>query len=244
MPQCTAGRLWAAHRWRPSGSPPREQPSECASRVAYRTVSTFIYLNVDRPTFKALLKLQVQTPTSQKSRLSQRPLLKVPTSKMRRLWFAAALASSAGTGNNVGISQIELPIPLVDRMPSAPQPWIPVDWLSLARNQTGLVFNLTSSIQYTPLLWWDDAEQNFPQRTFGVPSYVGQTTSGQGHEEIAGGAVNLNAALASICGQGTLTNSYSYQPGWYFLAGYPVSIWRASRVADSAASILSRCCLM
>jgi hypothetical protein len=98
---------------------------------------------------------------------------------------------------SAGIAQID--IALVERMPSVPQPWIPADWLSLARNQTALVFNLTpSSVPYTPLLWWDDAERNFPQRTFGVPSYVGEATSGEGHEEIAGGSTLFNEATRQM----------------------------------------------
>ena len=86
-----------------------------------------------------------------------------------------------------GVHQI--PMQLVDRMPNTPEPWVPIDWVSLARNQTALIFNLTQAegVPFTPLLWWDDTETNFPQRTFGIPSYVGEASSGQNHEEIAGG---------------------------------------------------------
>jgi hypothetical protein len=93
----------------------------------------------------------------------------------------------------------QIPLALIDTMPNLPQPWVRVDWNGLARNQTSFVFSFSPHGPDTPLLWWDDADNNFQQRTFGTPSYVrGGGPSGTNHEAIAGAGLVLSGYLSGL----------------------------------------------
>ena len=93
-----------------------------------------------------------------------------------------------------GLPQIA--VPLVERMPRLPAPWLPTDWRALARNQTRLVFDAAREGEHFPLLWWDDRRHNFNQTTFGVASYVGGSAGGSaGHEAITGFGLVLSAFM-------------------------------------------------
>lgn len=74
----------------------------------------------------------------------------------------------------------------VELMPNQPQPFKLKDFKAVAQGYDKLVFNPSASGEFQPLLWWDDTKINFPMRTFGLPSYVGnnQKRGGDDHEAI------------------------------------------------------------
>jgi hypothetical protein len=67
----------------------------------------------------------------------------------------------------VAIDRIEL-------MPDIPQPYLIRDWKNVAIGYDSMVFNLTASGDYLPLIWTDAGGINYPSHNrFGIHSYVG-----------------------------------------------------------------------
>lgn len=81
------------------------------------------------------------------------------------------LIVALGTGAQVPVSQVE--INLVKYMPERPFPYKMKDWKAISKKQDKLLFDFKAKGAYLPLIWWDDTKTNFPERAFGLPSYVG-----------------------------------------------------------------------
>lgn len=64
-------------------------------------------------------------------------------------------------------------IDLVRYMPERPFPYKMKDWKTIARKQDSLLFDFDAKGTFLPLIWWDNTQTNFPERGFGLPSYVG-----------------------------------------------------------------------
>ncbi|HEY9561954.1 MAG TPA: hypothetical protein VIR29_14315, partial [Anseongella sp.] len=64
-------------------------------------------------------------------------------------------------------------IDLVRYMPERPFPYKMKDWKAIARKQDSLLFDFDAQGTFLPLIWWDNTQTNFPERGFGLPSYVG-----------------------------------------------------------------------
>jgi hypothetical protein len=93
----------------------------------------------------------------------------------------------------------QVSIGLVNYMPNHPYPYKMKDWKEITRMQDALLFDFDAMGYLLPLIWWDDQQVNFPERSFGIVSYVGQSKGlgGSGESLPAMGAV-LGASLTGI----------------------------------------------
>ena len=106
--------------------------------------------------------------------------------------FGAGLVMFAGAAHSQQIS-----IPRIDQMPHMPSPYHMRDWRQVALAYDSLVFDLTRSEQYFPLVFLMTNASNYPgQTSFGLQSYVGDGRSETGE------AINVLPAVvgATICG--------------------------------------------
>ena len=82
-------------------------------------------------------------------------------------------------------------IPLVAKMPDRPEPLQVRDWKQTARAYDELVFDFSHEGLFLPLISWDLGQVNFKQKSFFLPSYVGDYRAQPGGQE----AINLMAAV-------------------------------------------------
>ena len=68
-------------------------------------------------------------------------------------------------------NQIE--IPRVEKMPDFPQPYKMRNWKQVAKNYDALAFDFEKKGENLPLIWWDPRPNDFPEKTFALPSFVG-----------------------------------------------------------------------
>jgi hypothetical protein len=90
----------------------------------------------------------------------------------------------------------QIAIPRIEQMPAMPSPYLMRDWKRVAIVYDSLVFDLTRSGQYLPLVFLNTNSVNYPgQTSFGLHSYVGDTRSESGE------AINVLPALsgATLC---------------------------------------------
>lgn len=75
-----------------------------------------------------------------------------------------------------GYSQVpveQVAITVVANMPNLPQPYKMKDWKQVGIKQDKLLYDFNAKGALLPLIWWDDSHVNTPDRSFGLPSYVG-----------------------------------------------------------------------
>lgn len=67
----------------------------------------------------------------------------------------------------------QVPITVVATMPNMPSPYKMKDWKQIGIKQDALLYDFNAKGALLPLIWWDDSHVNTPERSFGLPSYVG-----------------------------------------------------------------------
>lgn len=77
----------------------------------------------------------------------------------------------------------------VDWMPEIPSPYVMRDWKQVTEDYDSFVFDFNKTGEFLPLIHWDQSQQNYPQKTFNLPSYVGWV--------LADEAINCMAAILS-----------------------------------------------
>lgn len=98
-------------------------------------------------------------------------------------------------------------------MPDQPEPFKMLDWYEKAHNFDQYVFNLSLSGEFTPFVWLDSSQRNFPQTTFGMYTVIGDVRQGEEgnkefHEAINAMGAVLGAGLVDI--DKTDQNGYNY----------------------------------
>ena len=88
-------------------------------------------------------------------------------------------------------ARVQKEIPLVAKMPDRPQPLKARDWKQTAQAYDELVFDFSQEGPFLPLISWDLGSVNFQQKSFFLPSYVGDYRAQPGSQE----AINLMAAV-------------------------------------------------
>lgn len=88
-------------------------------------------------------------------------------------------------------ARVQKEIPLVAKMPDRPQPLKARDWKQTAQAYDELVFDFSQEGPFLPLISWDLGPVNFQQKSFFLPSYVGDYRAQPGSQE----AINLMAAV-------------------------------------------------
>lgn len=73
----------------------------------------------------------------------------------------------------------QIPFKVIDSLPNMPSPYRMKDWKKIAVEQDHFIYNLKIRGKFLPLGWWDDEHINFPIRSFGLPSYVGELREGK-----------------------------------------------------------------
>ncbi len=67
----------------------------------------------------------------------------------------------------------QINIPRIDSMPNLPQPYLMRDWKSVAIGYDSLVFDLSLTEQYLPLVWINTNTVNYTHPSFGLHTVVG-----------------------------------------------------------------------
>jgi hypothetical protein len=67
----------------------------------------------------------------------------------------------------------QIPISVVATMPNMPTPYKMKNWKQIGIKQDALLYDFNAKGALLPLIWWDDSHVNTPERSFGLPSYVG-----------------------------------------------------------------------
>ncbi|MGC4021758.1 MAG: hypothetical protein QM734_07350 [Cyclobacteriaceae bacterium] len=88
-------------------------------------------------------------------------------------------------------------------MPDQPSPYKMIDWFEKAHNFDQYVFNLDLKGENVPFIWWDSAKRNFPEKTFGMYTAIGDVRQGargnkEFHEALASMGALLSAGLVGI----------------------------------------------
>jgi hypothetical protein len=101
----------------------------------------------------------------------------------------------------------QIDIPRVELMPNMPVPYQMRNWKQVARDYDDYIFSFTRTASSPdswwktyPIVWWDSGQVNFPGKTFGMPSYIGdfRMSSGGAHEAINCLGAVLGGALVGI----------------------------------------------
>jgi len=89
------------------------------------------------------------------------------------------------------LSAQQISIPRIDQMPNTPTPYVMRNWKQVAAGYDSLVFNLSLSGQYLPLIQLYSNTVNYPEQiSFGLQSYVGTAIG-------AGEGINCIPAVVS-----------------------------------------------
>ena len=92
----------------------------------------------------------------------------------------------------------QISIPRIELMPNRPAPYLMRDWKGVARGYDSLVFNLSLSGTYLPLVWLNSSTINYPgHNSFGLHTVVG-TTVPTSAEAINCLPAVVGAALAGV----------------------------------------------
>ena len=113
-----------------------------------------------------------------------------------RMFFALFVVSACLPTLTFAVSCEQIRIPRVEQMPNFPQPYQMRDWKKVARDYDAFVFDFSKRGKHLPLIWWDKGFNDSNDKTFALPSYVGDTRH---HYETINcmGAIN-GATLAGI----------------------------------------------
>src|SRR3546814_1102313 len=85
-------------------------------------------------------------------------------------------------------------------MPERPFPYKMKDWKAIARKQDSLLFDFDAQGTFLPLIWWDNTQTNFPERGFGLHSYVGALRNREKKNRYESLTVIGSVLVASIVG--------------------------------------------
>ena len=94
-------------------------------------------------------------------------------------------------------------------MPDNPKPYKLIDWYEKAHNFDQYAFNMQQTGNYLPLIWIDSSGRNFPQKTFGMYTVIGDVRQGKANPEFHE-AVN---AMGAILGAGLVGIDKTNQNG-------------------------------
>ena len=92
----------------------------------------------------------------------------------------------------------------IDSMPFAPSPYKYKDWRQTALDFDAYLFDFKGDDTHPPLIWWDNAGRNFPEKTFGFYTAMGDVrfgpnvNKGENHEALAGLGAVLGATMVGI----------------------------------------------
>lgn len=93
----------------------------------------------------------------------------------------------------------------INKMPDKPEPYLMRNWKAVAMGFDSLVFNMSLTGVYLPLIWVDGGGINYPaHQRFGIPSYVGSS----GAEAITVLPAVIGATLCGI--DKSSQNGYNY----------------------------------
>ena len=82
----------------------------------------------------------------------------------------------------------------LQNMPAAPRDLAIPDWREIAAGFDRVVFDYDRTGKHFPVIWKDLTDRNYPQETFGLPSYFGDTRQAKGRQE---GFVVIGSVLGS-----------------------------------------------
>ncbi|MGI6624762.1 MAG: hypothetical protein ACOX57_05065 [Limnochordia bacterium] len=107
---------------------------------------------------------------------------------------------------------VQKAIPLIETMPDSPQLLKVRDWRQTAKDYDQLIFDFAQEGPFLPLITWDENPFNFRQRSFHLPSYVGDFRMQPGSQE----GINLMAAVvgASLVG---IDKSDQHRENWVLM---------------------------
>lgn len=103
-----------------------------------------------------------------------------------------------------GVAVIQKKIPRVQEMPDRPAPYVYRDWAETTRDFDNYVFDFNQKGKHMPLIWWDTMGRNFPDKTFGLYTAIGDVrmgpniNNGENHEALGALGAVLSASLIGI----------------------------------------------
>lgn len=147
------------------------------------------------------------------------------------LFFAckttAPFVPTASPVSQIAISRIE-------KMPHHPRPYEYRDWKKTALDFDQYAFDFSQKGEFLPLIWWDSTGRNFPEKTFGLYTALGDVREGpavnhgENHEALGALGAVLGATLVGIDksnqdGQNyvsMLRNYYNRDNGWNVIMNF------------------------
>jgi len=130
------------------------------------------------------------------------------------LIFFAAIIASCGANDNYGKPVAQTPIPRIELMPNAPQPYKIIDWKQKAKDYDAYVFDFNPDVPAGRMIWLDNSQRNLPQITFGLYTAINDCrqgpnhNNGEFHESLNSLSAILGAGLMGI--DKTKQNGYNY----------------------------------
>lgn len=97
----------------------------------------------------------------------------------------------------------QISIDRIAAFPDQPEPYKMIDWYEKAHNFDQYAFNLDLKGEHLPFVWFDSAQRNFPQTTFGLFTVIGDVRQGpkgnkEFHEALNSMGAILGAGLVGI----------------------------------------------
>jgi hypothetical protein len=127
-------------------------------------------------------------------------------------------SQDASVSNRVAATQIKLET--IEKMPRGPIPFEIRDWRTVARDMDAVLFDFEAKGENLPAIWWDKSHRNFPQDTFALPAYLGDSrqkpTNPERHEAITAIGAVLGASLVGIDKSNQDGQNYAHQLLNYF----------------------------
>ena len=111
------------------------------------------------------------------------------------------------------LSQTQIGIPRIEKMPNLPEPYKMLDWHEKAMAFDKVVYDFTLKGDYRPFIWLDDSRHNMPQQTYGLYTVIGDLRQGPGknteyHEALCSLGSLMGAGLVGI--DKTKQNGHNY----------------------------------
>ncbi len=112
------------------------------------------------------------------------------------------------------LSQNQISIPAIEKMPNLPEPYKMLDWHEKATAFDKVVYDFSLKGDYQPFIWLDDSRHNIPQQTYGLYTVIGDVRQGPGtnpeyHEALC--------SLGSLMGAGLVGIDKTKQNGYNFV---------------------------